>query len=107
MLIVHQMTTMDVCDGNLMLAPKCNTKRVKLKFIFIMIMPLPDTFSPHIIFRDISSAFLYELIVCKDKKVHKSSGAGSSFSGGWNEVLQGGVMSNGRNEVLLIHSQPS
>lgn len=105
MLIVHQMTAMDVCDGNLMLTPKCNTKRIKSKFIFIT--PLPDMFSPHLIFRDVSSAFLYEVIVCKDEKVHQSSGAGSSFSGGWNEVLQCGVMSDGRNEVFVIHSQPS
>ena len=105
MFIVHQMTAMDVCDGNLMLTPKCNTK--DKSYIHHAYTQYNIMFSPHLIFRDVSSAVLYEVIVCKDKKVHQSSGAGSSFSGGWNEVLQCGVVSDGRNEVLLIHSQPS
>ena len=61
--------------------------------------------SPHGILGHNSPTFLYEVIVRNDKKVNKSSGAGTSFSCGRDEKLQGCVESDGRDQVLLFNSQ--
>lgn len=51
------------------------------------------------------SAALHEVIVHQHQVVHEGKGAGSRASGGGDEVVQCGVHSDGRYQVLIIHSQ--
>ena len=66
--IVKEVASMDVCDGYFVLSPEIIT----------------------------FSAFFYEVVVCKHKKLDKGSGAGPSSSGCGDEILQWSVLSYGR-----------
>ena len=62
---------------------------------------------PQFILCDNTPAFLNKVIVRENEKVDESSGACSSLGCGGDEILQGCVESDDRNQVLLFNSQPS
>ena len=64
-------------------------------------------FSPHLVLGYGSPAFLDEVIVSEDEEVYEGRGARSSLGCGGDEVLQGRIESDSRDEVLLFNSKAS
>ena len=104
--IGEKMTAMDVRDRDLVLPPLGFAKGgERKKTVNCGRKSSGGSYAPLVLFDDNGSAGLNEVVVGKDQEVSECCGTCPCPHSGGNEVFQWSVKSEGREQVLFLHSE--